>query len=76
MKCPKCGNASYSEEGNEILEELRWMENHETSKIVVIHCQDCGLDVQVLCNETAKIVGVRCAECYSNFRMIKENEKE
>lgn len=36
---------------------------HETSKIVIFRCQDCGGRVGILCNESATIMAVRCPRC-------------
>ena len=40
---------------------------HEYTKIVNRKCQDCGKQVNILCNESCQIVAVRCPDCFQTF---------
>jgi len=41
----------------------------ETSKIVRRKCQDCGEELEILCNASAQIVAIRCPKCTKQFHL-------
>lgn len=41
----------------------------ELTKTVNQKCQDCGKQLNILCNEGCQIVSVRCSDCFQTFRV-------
>lgn len=39
----------------------------ELTKIINQKCQDCGKQINILCNERCQILAVRCPDCFQIF---------